>query len=253
MTSTSPKPVRALDLEALVIWAIRTQKADRTDVALFDVEAAVGGLEPRGWSVDGVATMMHRGDLGCRIDGCVAVRGVAPRMHPDAELVALVIGAMVDRRARGIILHQARIGERPDWLPWEQRLAPLPAESGAGRGNRCKIVGEWRETAHRSEVARQMLARGDRLVDAHGRSRIVAEEQGFRFRVLDDGRRQVFERWCPVVPEPSIDEIRIVNDNYAVWHAGMMYLLGELVGAPLREHRVKGLAAPAQPWNSPEP
>jgi len=259
MNNREPKSV---DLEALVRWAIMVQRADRDDVALHGVELAAhlasrsrcgadASDHPAAWPADSLVRLGDIAAVGARIDGGRAVRGVAPRLHPDAESVVAVIDRMRDGRRRGLVLHYARIGERPDWLCWEQRLVPLPAESGAGRGVKHKVAGEWQPAPERSEIARRYVAQGLPIVDRHGRSILEREERGFAFRRDPDGRREQLVRWCPVVAEPSIDEIRIVNDTYAQWHAGMMWLLGELVGAPLRDHRVTGFLAPSQPWNQP--
>lgn len=237
-----------VDLEALVIWAVKAQRADCDDVSLHDVEAAAEGLEPAAWSTDGVSSLMRRGTLGCRVDGGPVVRGVAPRIHPDAEAVVVAVNTIGDSRRRSLILHHARAGYRPDWLPWQQRLVPVPAESGAGRGNRHRIDGEWRDVPEQSEIARRMLAVGRRIVDKRGRNVIDAMERGYLFRHNDDGHRQVYARWCALVEEPSLTEIREVNAVYAQWHAGMMTLLGKLLSVPLRERRLVGFKAPAQPW-----
>lgn len=239
---------RRVDLEALVIWAVKAQRADCDDVGLHDVEAAAEGLEPAAWSTDGVSSLMRRGTLGCKVDGGSAVRGVAPRIHPDAEAVVCAVNTIGDRRRRSLILHYARAGYRPDWLPWQQRLVPLPAESGAGRGNRNRIDGEWQDTPERSVIARRMLATGRPIVDRRGHSVIDRAERGYLFRHTDAGQRQVFARWSALVEEPSLMEIRAVNDVYAQWHAGMMALLGKLLSVPLKERRLIGFKAPAQPW-----
>lgn len=220
-----------VDLEALVVWAIKLQRADCDGVSLHDVEADIDGLEPARWSTDGVSSLIRRGTIGGKVDGGPVVRGVPPRIHADAEAVMTAVNTIGDRRRRGLVLHYGRAGFRPDWLPWEQRLVGLPAESGAGRGNRNKIEGDWESVPERSEVARRMMAAGRPIVDQHGRSVIERAERGYLFR-HEGERRQVFARWCPLVEEPTIAEIRAVNETYAEWHAGMMTLLGKLLSVP---------------------
>ncbi|QCO14007.1 hypothetical protein D3869_01480 [Azospirillum brasilense] len=237
-----------VDLEALVVWAVKAQRADCDDVSLHDVEAAAEGLEPAAWSTDGVSSLMRRGALGCRVDGGSAVRGVAPRIHPDAEAVMVGVNTIGDRRRRSLILHYARAGFRPDWLPWQQRLVAVPVDDSQAGRHRHRIEGEWENLPERSEIARRMLGTGRPLVDRRGRSVIDAAERGYLFRHNDAGQRQVFARWCALVEEPSLLEIREVNDVYAQWHAGMMTLLGKLLVVPLKERRLTGFKAPAQPW-----
>lgn len=257
---TAPRQRKAVDLESLTVWAIRNQKADNDDVSLHAAERAahrsirqggrlLAGMEPTGWGTDSCARLAHIAAAGVRVDGGGHTRGIAPRMHPDAEAVMAAVNRLKDRRRRGLVLHYARIGERPDFETGGRRLVGLPAESGAGRGNRCKIVGAWEDTPEQSDVAHAWVAAGRPILDRLGRSLIERSERGFSFRHADDGRRQVLSRWCPVIAEPSLEEIRAVNETYAEWHAGMMRLLGELLDVTLRDHRVTGFRASAQPWS----
>lgn len=241
---------RRVDLETLVIWAVKTQRADCDDVSLFDIEREVDPHLSRRplVSTDGVATMLRRGNLGCQVDGGGLLRTLSSRTHPDAETVMAAVNRVRDLRRRGLVLHYARAGYRPDFESGKQRLVAMPAKSGAGRGNKCRIEGEWEPTPERSVIARRMMATGRPIVDRYGRSVIDAAERGFRFDHGTDGQRRVFVRWCPLVEEPSLTEIRAVNETYAEWHAGMMTLLGQLVGVPLREFRLTGFKAPTCPW-----
>jgi len=92
-----------------------------------------------------------------------------------------------------------------------------------------------------------MMARGERLRDDQGRSRIEAEERGFAFRRTDDGlRREILSLWCPVELSPTIDQIRNVNEVYREWWSGMAKLLGPLGG--LTRFEVTGFTAPETPW-----
>ena len=251
---------KAADLEALTIWAIRDQKAHRMDMSLYSAERAAfrrvqrdGNQGPSAdsaaWGRDSCVRVAQLAEVGTRVDGGPA-RGIAPRMHPDAEAVMDAINRLKDRRRRGLVLHYAQIGERPDFETGQQRLVGLPAESGAGRGNLCKIVAEWQDTPDQSDIARAYMAAGRPILDRRGRSDIERSERGFSFRQTDEGRRQVLTRWCPVIAEPSLDEIRIINETYAEWHAGMMTVLGELMGMALQDHRVAGFGAPACPWDA---
>lgn len=247
------RSLEPMDLEALVTWAIRDQKADRTDVALFDLEAAADvdhdGWEPRGSSRDGVAEMLRRGEMGgCRVDGGGVLRGVQPRMHPDAETVADAIGRLRSLRQRGLVLLHARAGERPEWSAGGQALVPVPVPETQRGAVRHRIAGAWEDVPTHAEFARLRQRRGLPIVDRYGRSLVRTPEPGQTFRTLDDGSRQAFVKHCPVEPWPSDAWIANTNALYAAWHAGMMALLGELLGIPLRDHRLTGFNAPAAPW-----
>lgn len=258
----SPVDVRArIDLEALVTWAIRDQKADRDDVALFDVEADVHNLllsdqTYRGQAIDlcrpaadGCATIARKAAVGCEIDGSGVLRGVSPRLHPDAEAVMDAIRRLSGREA-ALVLQHARMGDRPDWSTGEKRLVPVPVAEERRGAVRHKIGGAWERVPARSEVARAMMRRGVSIVDRHGRPTIAQAERGFHYRPLEDGSREVFVRWCPVEEQPSDAWVAFVNGMYAAWHAGMMALLGVLLGARLRDHVLTGFLAPARPWCS---
>ena len=170
---SSPDTRTALDLEALVTWAIKTQRADHDDVALFGLElAAYGasrGWEPRGQSLDGCARQARIGDVGCQIDGGASVRGVAPRMHADAETVMDAINRL--KVGRGLVIRFARIGERPEWLSHaQQKLVKEPVIDTKRGGLRHKVVGAWEAVPTRSDMARAMRRLGECLVDQYGRS-----------------------------------------------------------------------------------
>lgn len=143
-----------MDVEALAIWAIRDQKADRTGGALFDVEAACDrpDWEPRGSSRDGVAEMLRRRETGgCRVDGGGPMRGVQPRVHPDAEAIVDAILSIRDRRQRGLVFEYAQLGDRPDWSNGAQALVPVPVPESRRGAVRHVIAAEWETQPLRSE------------------------------------------------------------------------------------------------------
>lgn len=238
-----------VDLETLVIWAVKTQRADRDDVALHEVEARADGREHVRWSTDGVATLERIGSVGCRIDGGGAKRGVALRVHQDAEAVVAAIERIPDMRRRSLVLLHARQGSGPEWASYKQCLVGISAHISSGRGGKRYVIDcRWEDYPERTAISQKIIARGGRIVDSRGRSIIEREEQGFAFRRTPEGKRQVCVRWCPIVLEPSVDEIRAVNEVYGEWHAGMMMLFGELLQDQLRDHRLTGFAAPVAPW-----
>ncbi|MCG5241885.1 hypothetical protein ACIU1J_19535 [Azospirillum doebereinerae] len=242
---------RPMDVEDLAVWAIRDQKADRTGGALFEMEAALDrpDREPRGSSRDGIAELMRRRETGgCRVDGGGPMRGVQPRVHPDAEAVVDAIRAIPDWRQRGLVFEYAQLGDRPDWSSGVQTLVPVPVPETQRGAVRHMIVAEWETQPLRSELLRDLHARGHRILDPYGRHRFPAAEDGFSYRTLDDGRRQVAVRWCPVEPSPSDAWIANTNALYAAWHAGMVALERALRRVVLRDHRCIGFDAPAEPW-----
>ncbi|TWA69714.1 hypothetical protein FBZ84_103431 [Azospirillum baldaniorum] len=253
---------RAIDLEDLVEWTIRTQRADRDRVSLHAVELAAAAAirrshrpagsfdAPAGWGVDSCVRVAEIGLAGTRVDGGGQIRGVAPRLHPDAEAVI----AAIDRAFgslkgwRRCVLDQARVGGRPLWNLGAQRFVPVKNTAPQGGGRRHVVMSEWETVPPLSVVARRMIGRGIRIVDDRGRRKFQQAEPGFSYRTLDDGSRQVVVRWSAVELLPSDAEIRDAREEYAAWHAGMMRVLGELLEVPLRDYRVTGFAAPAMPW-----
>jgi len=250
----------ALDLEALLTWAIRDQQADRTDAALHPAEAAahygllhdlpIGASSHRtGISADGCAVIANRFEVGANIDGGGAIRGIPPRVHPDAELVAEALEWLPSSERR-IIRDHARHANRPVWLPL---VSPLGKKMRPGHkpGRYRHVVADlgWEASPKQSEIAQRYFDRGVSLFDALGRRRIVEEERGFQFRILGDGTRQVLTEWCPLEPRHSAEEIAEANEDYRFWHGAMEALHERLRGKALRDHRITGFSAPAQPWD----
>lgn len=240
---------RRLDLERLVTWALRDQQADRAQSGLFDIEAAANdhGWEPQGVSGDGVAALLRRNETGDRVDGGGPVRGIAVKVHPDAEAVANALG-WLDPWQRRLVQAHGRAGTRPDWLPLNPPMVAVKRPSEARGRYRHVLAERWEGVPTRSELARRYLLGGQSLFDARGQRRIVEEERGFHFRTFGDGRRQVQVKWCPLEPAHSDADIVEANTDYAGWHAGMAALLGWIGGRSLRDHVVTGFAAPAAPW-----
>ncbi|MGY0835238.1 hypothetical protein [Azospirillum argentinense] len=236
------RPRRGIDLEDLVGWTIRNQMAHRDQVSLHGVETGTN------WGLDSCLRVARISTVGTRIDGGGPIRGVPPRMHPDAEAVIGAIQRAFGGGGRPIVVDHAFTG-RPEWNLGPQRLWPVENTATQGGGRRHRVGGEWETVPLLSYVARRMMARGIRIIDDHGRRRFQQSEPGFRYRTLDDGTRQVFVRCTPLELAPSDAEVRDARAEYAAWHAGMMRVLGELLGVPLRDHRLTGFAAPATPWN----
>lgn len=249
-----------VDLEQLVIWTVRDQKADRDDAAWHDIEAAVynnelGGRSYRGVQVDlcrpsadGCATIARNAAVGCTIDGGGPIRGIPPAVHPDAELVADAIHRLRPA-ARRLVLHHGRTGERPDWSTGRQVLVRVPVPDDTRGPVRHVVEGVWEPMLKRSEIARWCMERGISLFDGAGRRRIVEEERGYQIRHLAGGERQVLVKSCPLELSPSAYRIAVVNGLYGVWHAGMTVLATQLATTHFRDRVLTGFAAPARPWD----
>lgn len=252
---------RALDLEALLVWVVRDQKADRVGAALHPLEVvahfgllhglpAGAGVYETGISGDGCAAIAQRGELGTDVDGGGPIRGLPARLHPDAELVLEALERLPSSERR-VILDHARHGDRPEWLPL---VSPLVAKRRPGHqpGRYRHIVADlgWETTPKQSEIAESYHRRGLSLFNARRERRIPLEEQGFDFRVLYDATRQVLVTWCPLEPRHSDAEIAEAHDDYAFWHGAMEALHAALRRRPMRDHRLTGFAAPAHPWDN---
>jgi hypothetical protein len=256
-------PRVVMDLEALLAWALRTQKAGRGEAALHEIEARVDGRALHHSSRDGVWTMIRRNSLGCRIDCGGPVSNAAPLVHPDASAIATAVNAIPGERNRSLVWRYGQAGERPEWLSLTPRFSPVRvAEDKPGR-RRYAVAGHW-EPCSRIELRPKDA---DALQTRGGRGEIARKEGGVPWRYLvsaapprhelnhPDGEAaehvlgdHVWSECCPVVLSPSLAEIRAVNNVYTQWHAGMMHLLGTLMTTGLRERRVSGFKAPARPW-----
>lgn len=113
---------KAVDLEALLVWAFRDQCADRADAAWERM-----GYGP---SADGCAAVERYHTLGAFVD-CSRPSPVPMAVHPDAVLVEALVGNDT------LLAMHARMGQRPDWLPGvAPRVAPRwkPGNDGLRRG-----------------------------------------------------------------------------------------------------------------------
>lgn len=103
---------RPIDIEQLLVWAFRDQKAHKVLEArdgLFDQEAALDGHAFQS-SRDSSAMMERNGQLGTRVDG--GGRS-APHLHDDAEEVYKAVMALTVDEAMLVRKH-ACAASRPD-------------------------------------------------------------------------------------------------------------------------------------------
>lgn len=103
------EPAGSIDVEQLVVWALKDQKADRhVGAGLHWIEARAEGLEPNGRSTDGCAALADIEHMGCRIDrSAVTVRDL---VHPAAEVVAALL---FDIDGGELVRHHGKTAGRP--------------------------------------------------------------------------------------------------------------------------------------------
>jgi hypothetical protein len=127
-----------VDIERLLVWTYRHQRADRVlgvGIGLFDQEAAMDGHRHCATSKDGVAAMRRIGALGTRVDGGGAS---AAALHIDAEIVHTAVMALPHDTSALVIVH-ARAASRPD-----DTAIPTPRAFPV-KNERGRIVREYAE------------------------------------------------------------------------------------------------------------
>lgn len=248
--------MKAVDLFDLLDWTYRRQRVlEMSGVALFDVEAAADGRPLMGRSACGCVVAERNAVIGTAIDGGGVLRGVSGRVHPDAETVHTAVSRLLPGE-RTLVIDHARAGVPPDHLdPHRVRLVCVPVPPDQPGAVRHKVSGAWEFQPY---AAVQAMRRRYGVVDGRGAGKFPAAEKGFRYRVPAEttahaSDREVLRRWCPLQPSPSPGQIAQVNGRYAAWHDAMGHLLDLLRTAPLKDHRVTGFRAPAQPWRDPAP
>lgn len=118
------------DIEELLIWTYRNQKADLVvdrGLGLHEQEARVGGIALQGQSKCGCAAVEAIQALGVRVDGT----GGCDALHEDAEVVHQVVGRLKHRFLIELVINHARGADRPDPLPG---LQPRPVSTTNGKG-----------------------------------------------------------------------------------------------------------------------
>ena len=93
------------DVEALVRWAVRDQAA-------VEVSAHEGRHGPRG-VVTSAGVLDRYGRLGCMVDGAGSAAWGNRDLHPLARVVVDELWGDVG----ALIVHHARLDDRPDWMP----------------------------------------------------------------------------------------------------------------------------------------
>ena len=144
--AVSLRRMEVIDVERLVVWALRDQRAGEIvdgPVGLEAAEAAAAGAPRRRVSTCGCAAVERVLELGADIR--VVGRGGAPTpgCSGDAEAVWAAVVGLAGERSR-LVREHGRLGSRPDWVPrgarrgpvWERGAVPVVRYDG----NRHKIA-----------------------------------------------------------------------------------------------------------------
>jgi hypothetical protein len=135
------EPAGRVAVDALVVWALRDQRAGRDPVAgMYRAEAEADGYAWRGSSSDGVAAVGRIGEVGCRIDVSGGGRAV---VHLAADAVEVAIRSL---EAAALVVDYGQAGAAPSG--WEAPDAWfMPSEWEAG-GEAMWVYAERRQGAH---------------------------------------------------------------------------------------------------------
>ena len=115
---------KRVDLVELVTWTYRDCRADRVgEVAMFDAEAAVDGVQRQRRSADGTAQAAQLYEVGALIKGGPAAGRDVPR---DAAMVDGYVSRLgeVQTGAPALIRQYGYTGEPPDWRTPPPLLTP---------------------------------------------------------------------------------------------------------------------------------
>lgn len=158
---------RRIDIERLLVWTYRGQRADVVldrGVGLLAIERCVQmGVVTTGTVAarSSWGTISEIQELGVSVDRSAAG---SSHLHPDAERVHQAVLRLEDEFARDLVILHARTGDRPDWKPrarpkfrpvLNQRGTPKIFYDATDRGRHlgfCRVV--WIETQADIEYAR---------------------------------------------------------------------------------------------------
>lgn len=127
------------DIEQLLIWTYRDQKADRVigmGMGLYDQESALAGKQVYRTSTDGIAAIERIGILGTRVDGGGPSSGL---LHTDAEYVHEAVMSL-PRPECLLVMQHARAATRPDSTSIP---TPKPLRQAARNGRTRIAYADW--------------------------------------------------------------------------------------------------------------
>lgn len=210
---------RVVSVEHALGWTYGRQMADRVcDRGLEGLEAHIAGVprparSPTGALVERLASWAA---LGCAVD---SFGGGGGRLHPDAEEVHLFVSSL-DRRVQRLLIHHARLGTVPDYMP----------------GPAVWFEPDWRGEAEFDDAARY---------GADG-----LPKPGAYHKVLSE-RRQVVG--CCVRRCGPGEEVQArARFEYHLWYSGLLAVSGHFCRHPhtLRDHVIMAPMASSMPWGS---
>lgn len=198
---------QVIDVEDLLRWAYQAQQVHRASVATAEGCLAVAAR--------GIPTGEPCGDSG-------AARLVyGSPVHIDADTIHAAVMRPASMGglhsvARGLVIHHAAGGGRPDWMPGAR---PLLVPMMNGRGQPSAIYdGNGRRVGHRVMQA-------------------VA--------VLDTATAcEVIHRGMPH------EQITFTRAAYTAWHAALVWLAAELRRVGLEDSIAQDPRAPGAPWST---
>ncbi|MEQ9330278.1 hypothetical protein [Thalassobaculum sp.] len=156
----------AIDVEQLLVWAFREQRAERAADAAGSGAGSLGGVFVAGGRSADVAGAIDALRYGCIVDA--GSRGVASAasseaVHDDA-LVVVWACQTLPRRVVETVRHHARSGTRPDYMPGAvPRLVGVFDERG-----KPELSAAWSATRRRvPQYCRVRLVEHPDMVNRH--------------------------------------------------------------------------------------
>ena len=200
---------RALDVQAILEWAFRVEKAQLELPLPKDMSE-----EGFGFGMEYI--LLQRAALGCKVDGWQHKMG--SYTNADAEVVAATLAGMPDslggKRMAIYVAELARAGMTPDWLP--------------GVVPRC-VPFETKTNQHGERASTIVV----------GTERVLSRGKWRTVEVLA----------CPVTWRPHQEQIASARRGYEDWWHGLDWVRDGLVaGGMLREVAVTGTMPKVGLW-----
>lgn len=226
------KTLKAVSIEALLIWTYRDQRAADDVAGLHESEVQADGGTWQGRSGDGVAALMDRARLGCKIESGGGKATATPRLHPDAEVVDAWVRALGEETAR-MVIRYAQIAERP-YVPPPPRIEPLRwGDDGMGEAE---------------AVPRALLGPPPKWISEGGRAHLGEGVLGDGLMRLRKARGRSFYavsiRWTPIIQRPSAAYVEICLARFWCWWEALTALRELLRDARFRDHSPTDEAPP---------
>lgn len=237
---TVQRELKPISIERLLEWTFSTEKAQ--------LEPPAGGqvVIPRYLGFNSMQNAMNMmAALGRRIDTSPAGATFlgSDRCHWDAEAVAAVVAGVLDRRIAIMVAEHARAGTRPTWMAGAVPMV-VPAvdvENQHGRQAKTEDAGP---SAWSGGVWRKWMTEARKSRKAAARAPVPLT----KFETMEETRKHL-GRVCPIVFEPTRQQIDTARVNYVAWWEGVHKVREALIaGQVLRSHTITREMPPAMPW-----